>query len=201
MLSPRQQGRQAGFGHVSAGGWVADWRIPGLKDAIRPSSADFTGGSLRPNCGIHISVQSTLMNNQSEQYKRWEPIDGLPEAPMSGFDCSFACGILVLTATYASSGEGRELRVEFDDVEAFKVYAEFSDPWMATGLSLPSLTGVDHRWRCPLQEVIHSTWIARVMSRNGGLEPHWRHFVISTMDRTLHVMASGPPRKVELGSA
>lgn len=117
---------------------------------------------------------------------------------MSGFDCIFRGGQLSVTAHYAFSGEGRQLRIDFDYVEAFKAYEEFSDPWMAQGLPLPQLEGVDQKWRSPLQEVMHSAWVARVLSRNGGLEQPWRHFVIATMDFTLHVMTSGPPQTVEL---
>jgi len=96
------------------------------------------------------------------------------------------------------SARGHRLRVEFDYVEAFKVYEEFSDPWTATGLPLPQLEGADKTWRYPLQEVMHSSWVARVTARNGGIEGLWRHFVITTMDRTLHVMTSGEPRNGKL---
>lgn len=145
---------------------------------------------------LHIG----MMNSQNERYERWEPLAGLPEAPLSQFDCSFRNGQLTVTAAYASSGAGQHVLIEFDYVEAFKVYEEFSDPWMGTGAPLPMLAGVDQKWVCPLQQVLQSTWVSHVMRRNGGIERQWHHYVVSTQDFTLHVMTSGPPLKVELTS-
>ncbi|MFO6428673.1 hypothetical protein ACLBKT_01120 [Erythrobacter sp. W302b] len=138
------------------------------------------------------------MDEMVERYERWVPIPGLPEAPLETFGCTFNDGWLSVTARYWSTGAHHKLHIDFDYVEAFKSYEEFSDPWMSNQLPLPQLTGEDHRWRYPLQEVIHSSWVARVMSRNGGIDRAWRHLVISTTDHSLHIMTSGPPRNVEL---
>ncbi|MBB3860397.1 hypothetical protein GGQ88_001663 [Novosphingobium hassiacum] len=138
------------------------------------------------------------MESDLERYERWVPIIGLPEAPLRDFDCRFEDCKLNVLARYASTGEARRLSIEFDYVEAFKAYEEFSDPWMASGLPLPQVIGEDDKWRYPLQEVMHSSWVARVTARNGGIDRPWRHFVISTMDFSLHVLTNGPPLSVEL---
>jgi N-acetylneuraminic acid mutarotase len=81
-----------------------------------------------PIAEVRPFLQVGEMNSESERYERWEPIAGLPEAPMVGFDCTFKGDRLVVIAGYAYSGAGHELQIEFDYVEAFKIYEEFSDP-------------------------------------------------------------------------
>lgn len=137
------------------------------------------------------------MTTQTQRYERWQPIAGLPEAPLGDFDASFVGSRLSVNARYAFSGIGGLLRIKFGHVEAFKAYEEFSDPWMTEGLPLPQLTGPDTKWRWPFQEVMGSAWIARVCTRNGGLDGSWRHLVISTMDFSLHVMTSSEPESVD----
>lgn len=138
------------------------------------------------------------MSAPLQQYERWEPIGRLPEAPLSGVDCRYEGGLLFVEAQYAQTGDAKQLYIEFDYVEAFKVYEEFSDPWMETGQALPQVRGENKHYRYPLQEVLHSDWVARVMKRNGAIDQEWRHFVVVTMDVTLHVMTAGPPKEVEL---
>jgi hypothetical protein len=140
------------------------------------------------------------MLTAEQRYELWEPIPALPEAPLTEFGCRFDAGHLIVEAQYSFADQGCQLVIEFEYVEAFKVYEEFSDPWMGTGIPLPQVKGEHERWCFPLQEVFQSEWIARVMQRNGGIERWWHHYVISTMDCTLHVMTGEPPKRVALRS-
>lgn len=136
------------------------------------------------------------MEQQLESYERWTPRGDLPECPLVEVNCAFEGGELTAKARYAREDAPNNLLIGFGYVEAFKLYEEFSDPWMATGSPLPSIESHEwNRYRCPLQQVMHSNWIARILARNGGKGGYdWRHYVIATMDRNLHVMTSEDPK-------
>ncbi|MFD2137661.1 hypothetical protein ACFSLT_25120 [Novosphingobium resinovorum] len=99
---------------------------------------------------------------------------------------------LLATAQYDDTVVACPVRLMFGSIEAVKVYEEFSDPAIFSPASLmpdPILRAVP--W--PFQEVIGSEWIARVLLRNGALYGReWRHFVIVTLDVTVHVMTDSP---------
>ena len=139
------------------------------------------------------------MAKSVETYLRWEPLPGLPEHPFSEMEVGYSGGSLTATAYYAIDPPARGVRIDFGRPEAFKVYEEFSDPWMEHTLPLPMVINPKlNAWVWPLQEVQASAWVGRVVTRNGGLEGReWKHFVVTTMDVTLHVMVHHEP-KVEL---
>jgi hypothetical protein len=48
-------------------------------------------------------------------------------------------------------------------------------------------------WLWPVQEVLNSKWLRRVIERDGGIDGYaWRHFVIVSGDKSLHIMATEP---------
>lgn len=50
-----------------------------------------------------------------------------------------------------------------------------------------------NQWAWPIQEVLNSKWLARVIKRDGGIDNvPWRHFVIVSGDMCLHIMATEP---------
>jgi len=136
------------------------------------------------------------MKDQIDQHVRWEPLPNLLEYPLDSLDVTFSDLELVATAKYAFDPPTKGLRINFGGVEAFKVYEEFSDPWMETNEPLPMVENPELTpWVWPLQEIKNSRWIARVVGRNGGameLDP-WRHLVLITGASTLHVMTMHEP--------
>ena len=140
------------------------------------------------------------MDELSDRHLRWEPLPNLPEHPFGTLDLAFNDLELVATATYGVEPPVRGLRIAFGDVEAFKVYEEFSDPWMEMKPSQPMVNNPKlNPWVWPLQEIENSRWLARVIDRNGGAMGTftWRHLIVVTLTVTLHVMTRDEP-EVEL---
>jgi len=138
------------------------------------------------------------MHELIETYARWEPIPGLPEYPIGAVRFSYDGELLSITAAYAQDPSSRILRLDFC-VRAFKAYEEQSDPWMEEQPSQPELNNPTlNTWVWPIQEISNSKWLQRIIARDGGIDDYpWRHFVIVSGDKTLHVMA-GEPEHVEL---
>ena len=138
------------------------------------------------------------MSEQSETYTRWEPIPDLPEYPIGAVRFSYDGDRLSITASYALDPSSRILRLDFYP-RAFKAYEEHSDPWMEEKPSQPKVdNSALNTWVWPVQEVRNSRWLQRVTERDGGIDDvAWRHFVIVSGDKTLHVMAV-EPENVEL---
>ncbi|WP_447760625.1 hypothetical protein [Sphingopyxis panaciterrae] len=140
------------------------------------------------------------MEESPESYVRWEPLANLPEHPCGSIQISYQREHLIVTAHYAFDPSSRGIRIDFGRVEAFKVYEEFSDPWMEnTPHQSQVRNGQLNQWTWPLQQVINSSWIGRVARRNAGIEGfEWLHYVVVTADMTLHVMTSSAPEDVQL---
>jgi hypothetical protein len=153
----------------------------------------------RPIADIRHCGKDSLMATSTDTYIRWEPLPDLPEHPFGGIEVSYSGGSLTATSYYAIDAPLKGVRIDFGRPEAFKVYEEFSDPWMEHASPQPMVVNPQPgQWAWPLQEVRTSVWVSRVLARNGGLVHwNWRHFVIVTMDVTLHVMVNHEP-KVEL---
>jgi len=134
-----------------------------------------------------------------ESYLRWEPLPGLPEHPFNSVEVRYRGGALAAAAYYANDPPAKGIRIDFGRPEAFKVYEEFSDPWMEQTPAQPMIVNSKLKpWVWPLQEIRPSAWLRRVLIRNGGLvNDGWKHLVVITSDVTLHVMAGDEPR-VEL---
>jgi len=135
------------------------------------------------------------MTNSAEAILRWEPLPNLPEHPVGSIDIAYRDGSLIAIASYAIEPPLKGVRLDFGRVEAFKVYEEFSDPWVGSSLPQPMINNDRlNRWAWPLQQVSNSSWVARVLSRNSPLDyREWRHLVVVTMDVTLHVMVDFEP--------
>jgi hypothetical protein len=131
----------------------------------------------------------------SETHIRWEPIPGLPKCPIGAVRFSYDGERLSITAAYAYDESDRILRLDFSP-NAFKAYEEHSDPWMEEKPTQPEvINSALNTWVWPLQEVLNSRWLNRVIARNGGIDSYpWRHFVIVSGDKILHIMAVGPER-------
>lgn len=135
------------------------------------------------------------MNDLTDKHVRWEPLPNLPEHPFGTLDLTFNDLELVATPIYAFDAPVRGLRADFGGVEAFKVYEEFSDPWMELKPSQPMVDNSTlNPWVWPLQEIENSSWLARVIARNGGAmeDLPWRHLIVVTGTITLHVMTYEP---------
>ena len=128
------------------------------------------------------------MSAAMETYERWEPLPDLPEQQLGTVSVAADGCELIATARFDDTAQRPQLRIDFGLVEAFKVYEEFSDCW--GGEPRPMMPhAILQQVAWPFQEVRNSEWIRRVLTRNGGLEHrHWRHFVIVTVNVTLHVM-------------
>ena len=133
------------------------------------------------------------MTELIETHTRWEPIPGLPEFPIGAVRFSYEGDRLSITAAYAQDPSNRILRLDFHP-RAFKAYEEMSDPWMEDQPSQPELNNPPlNTWVWPVQEIVNSKWLQRVITRDGGIDDYpWRHFVIASSDKTLHVMAMEP---------
>ena len=138
----------------------------------------------------------------TDKHIRWEPLPNLPEHPFGTLDLTFNDLNLVATPIYAFDAPIRGLRIKFGGVEAFKVYEEFSDPWMETNSSQPMIINPAlNPWVWPLQIVENSRWLDRVLERNGPLECYsWRHLVVVTGAVTLHVLTASEPEVEALRS-
>lgn len=139
------------------------------------------------------------MTDKAETYLRWEPLADMPKRPLASVRVEYDGHRLLATAKFAADPPVGRLQIDFGRIEAFKMYEEFSDPWMETTPPQPMIEGeLSDRWVWPLQRVAHSGWIERMKRRNVGIEGYdWRHYVIVTMDMILHVMTSTEPQNVE----
>ncbi|KTW01035.1 hypothetical protein NS355_02280 [Sphingomonas yabuuchiae] len=140
------------------------------------------------------------MSDGANMHIRWNPLPELPEHPCETAHINYDGERLAVTAIYAMSPPARAILIDFGRVEAFKAYEEMSDPWMDKKPSQPFIENAAlNPWVWPLQQVVHSNWIERVLRRNGGIDDYdWRHYVIVTTDITLHVMTAGEPDEVAL---
>jgi hypothetical protein len=138
------------------------------------------------------------MTELFETYRRWEPIPDLPELPIGAVRFSYDGHRLTITAAYAQDPSNRILRLDFHP-RAFKAYEEQSDLWMEEQPPQPELNNPElNTWVWPVQEIRNSKWVQRIIARDGGIDEYpWRHFVIVSGDKVLHVMA-GQPDVVEL---
>ena len=89
------------------------------------------------------------------------------------------------------------LHIDFGYVLAFKFNDEDADDFSLDFRSNPI---EQHGGVYPLQEVLQSNWLARVVERKPEIGPvnDWRHFAILTMSYSLHVMSWGQLRNVRL---
>jgi hypothetical protein len=87
--------------------------------------------------------------------------------------------------------------VEFENVEAFKAYDEFTDPLYAENLEIPLLAeSVPYGGTWGFVEMLGSSWLERLAGRNAGWEAgSASHWVVKTGDMVLHVATqpSAPP--------
>lgn len=122
---------------------------------------------------------------------KWEPLPNLPQLPLSSVSGSFDGDRLKVKTTFACRPGRASVFIELGSVEAHEVSEEFSDWLLTINSPLPRLVNPEmptYAW--PFLEVRKSSWIAEKIARNGALnEGDWKHLVVLTLDRTLHVMA------------
>ena len=130
---------------------------------------------------------------------RWVPVNGLPELPLGELNIIYTASENRLTvhaffadrsASFPQHEPPREgVIIEFENVQAFKVYAEFTDPIYAAGIDVPLLAhDVPYGGTWGFIQMINSSWIERLALRNAGWEASTAsHWVIKSGDMVLHV--------------
>ena len=119
---------------------------------------------------------------------RWVPIEGLPELPLGGFDLAYNASenVLTISAFFRDISDlipqfeppARGVMIEFENVEAFKAYEEYTDPLYADRVEVPLLAeNVPYGGTWGFVQMLNSTWLERLADRNGGWEAvsasHW----------------------------
>jgi hypothetical protein len=139
---------------------------------------------------------------------RWTPIDGLPELALGGLDLAYTASENRLTIRayfrtlselgfpqFEHSADG--VIIEFENVEAFKAYEEFTDPVHAEKLEVPLLAeSVPYGGTWGFIEMLNSSWLERLAERNGSWEAaSASHWIVLTGDMVVHVATepSVPP--------
>jgi hypothetical protein len=91
----------------------------------------------------------------------------------------------------------RGVIVEFESVEAFKAYEEFTDPLYAENVEVPLLAeNVPYGGTWGFIQMLNSTWLERLALRNAAWEAaSASHWIVKTGDMVLHVAtrSSAPP--------
>jgi|SRR5205085_4619168 len=131
---------------------------------------------------------------------RWVPVQGLPELPLDALDLAYKASENLLTVRayfrdlsrlgfpqFEPSADG--LIVEFENVEAFKAYEEFTDPLYAEDLEVPLLAeDVPYGGTWGFIQILESSWLTRLAGRNLGWDAgSASHWVVKTGDMVLHV--------------
>lgn len=131
------------------------------------------------------------MDIHPDTFQRWDPIPELSDAVIAWIDIHYDTEAGLAIVARRSTDE--RISVRFGHPEAFKVYEEFSDTFAdESSVARMGADGWNYAW--PFQEVLNSTWVSRVMSRNGTLgDESYRHFVIRTFDVIVHVMSAAEP--------
>lgn len=134
------------------------------------------------------------MEDAKDRCHRWDPVDGLQEDIVGSVWFQYDGEALTLTA---KRDKGPDVRLRFNEVEAFKAYEEFSDV-SETTFEVAQIVNASWNYPWPFQEVDRSFWVSRVKKRNGAIEDkQLRHCIIRSFDMAVHVMFAGEP-EVEL---
>lgn len=136
----------------------------------------------------------------SDKAVRWVPTDGLPELALGGLDITYQASENRLTVRayfrdLAGLGfpqfehHASGVIVEFENVEAFKAYEEFSDPLYAERTEVPLLDeNIPYGGSWGFIQMFGSSWLDRLATRNaGGEASSGSHWVVKTGDMVLHV--------------
>lgn len=146
-----------------------------------------------PVADVPVPWHILRMSGPQNQVLKWEPLPDLPQLPLSFVGGSFDGDRLKVEATFAYGAERTSVLIEFGAVEAHEVCEEFSDWLLTIDSPLPRLVNPKlptYTW--PFLEVRNSSWVAEKIARNGTIDEHdWKHLVVLTLDRTLHVMIAG----------
>ena len=130
------------------------------------------------------------MNEYQDQIIKWEPLPNLPLLPLGGVSGDFESDSLRVVANYSYSEPPISIEIRFRGVETFELCEEFSDRLLTIQSSLPRLSHGDYpTYTWPFLEVQNSKWVSEIVARNRAiLDYGWRHLIVLTLDRTLHVM-------------
>jgi hypothetical protein len=124
----------------------------------------------------------------------------MPELPLSVLDMTWSADErVVCSGTYPQelAPPHKGLRVAFDNVHAFMMFEEYSDPWEASNIEFPALaTPVPYGGCWPFVEMVGSSWLLEVARRNPIFASStYKHLMIVSRNHTLHIMApeNSPP--------
>lgn len=132
--------------------------------------------------------------------RRWSPAQSTPELPLSVLDMTWATdGRIVCSGLYPQelNSPHKGIRVAFEDVHAFMMFEDYSDPWGTSGIEFPALvTPVPYGGCWPFVELVDSSWLSEASSRNSIISSStYKHLMIVSRNHTLHVLVpeNSPP--------
>jgi hypothetical protein len=80
------------------------------------------------------------------------------------------------------------LTLDFENVEAFKAYEEFTDPIYAERMDVPVLAeNIPYGGTWGFIEILRSSWVDRLADRNSRGDRSASHWVLKSEDMVLHV--------------
>jgi hypothetical protein len=135
-----------------------------------------------------VAPGDRYITDATEEYIRWFPLAGIPEAPCGGIELRSSGELqLSLIVRYAGMLDEfqHDLLIEFDAVEIFESYTETADPWQTNQVEIPMLGGEGRwsRYSFPLLEVRNSRYLRSaavnrvLIGGTGGL----RHFCVMSL--------------------
>jgi hypothetical protein len=129
---------------------------------------------------------------------RWTPVEGLPELPLGALDFTYTASVNRLTVSayfrdvshffpqFEPPIDG--LILDFENVEAFKAYEEFTDPLFAKQTDVPRLADeIPYGGTWGFIEIMRSSWLDRLADRNLRGDRSASHWVVKSEDMVLHV--------------
>ena len=137
-------------------------------------------------------MMNLTTEHTAERQEKWEPIDGIVTPAASALIAEDHEGLTVtLMFSEIVDGPDLDLRLKFDGVLGYSVYKEFVHPWEILE-SVPQLEGRWERFRYPLLQIKHSTWMASLPNFL-LLHPDSLHYRLLTLDTIVDVLCGKPP--------
>ncbi len=169
---------------------------PTRRNTTRPSLNALVASVCFPpvaDTQLPTPTSDALLRVMSEQecWRRWDPLPDLSDDVLVEVEVRFARGVLTLSVV---RNQSPDILLKFNEPEAFKVYEECSDVAENGSFEIKRMGEAGWNYPWPFQEVERSSWLSRVTSRNGAISDRpFRHYVIKTFDRAVHVMCDQEP--------